>query len=336
MDRRWVRMALAALALLALLALPVGAAARGKKKKKVKPPPPVVTATATASTSTDGELVSPTATCPPGTISLGGGFSSEVGREEGVPTDLLVVYESRRDSPTSWHVAAAREDSGDPGNTTSITVTVFCQSPNLGTVKKPKKKKKKKRAAAANMGKKHRKHKKPKKRTLLISEVSSAGPAADQAERSSATASCPAGLNVLSGGFSITPPPTLGGGGLSFPFIWANHATPANAWTATETTSGTEPMTLTSYAYCANTPPPLALTGSGTVAATQTGSATTPACPADRPVIGGGFDNAPVTAGGSTELAFESTGSGSGGWTTSAYDVASGAPASLQAIAYCR
>jgi hypothetical protein len=122
---------------------------------------------------------------------------------------------------------------------------------------------------------------------------------------------------------------------LKFPLVWANHASSTNAWTASETTSGTTPMTLTSYAYCANTPPPLALTGAGSVTAIQTGSATTPACPADRPLISGGFDNTPVSAGGSAELAFESTGSG-GGWRTSAYGLQGSPPASLQAIAYCR
>jgi hypothetical protein len=44
---------------------------------------------------------------------------------------------------------------------------------------------------------------------------------------------------------------------------------------------------------------------------------------------------APASAEGTAELAFESTGSG-GGWTTSAYNITSGSPASLQAIAYCR
>jgi hypothetical protein len=52
-------------------------------------------------------------------------------------------------------------------------------------------------------------------------------------------------------------------------------------------------------------------------------------------VISGGFDNAPATLGGPAELATESIGSG-GGWTTSAYDLDTGAPASLLGIAYCR
>jgi hypothetical protein len=94
-------------------------------------------------------------------------------------------------------------------------------------------------------------------------------------------------------------------------------------------------MTLTSYAYCANTSPPLALSGPGSVDPDGTGSAATPACPAKRPVISGGFDNAPATLGGPAELATESIGSG-GGWTTSAYDLDTGAPASLLGIAYCR
>jgi hypothetical protein len=329
MDRGWARTALGGIALVALLALPAGAAAK-PKKKKVMPPPPVVTATARAGTSADGQIASPTAVCPPGTVALGGGFSGEVGREGADPTDLYVVYESRRDSPTSWHVAATREDAGTHGNTSTIliTATVYCQSLNLGTAKKPRKPKK------ASTAKKRKRHKKPKQRLLQISEVSATGPTADRDEQSTATASCPAGLNVIGGGFSISPPPDLSGSNLFFPRVWANHATSTNAWTASETTSGKTPMTLTSYAYCANTSPPLALAGSGSVGARQTGSAATPACPADRPLIGGGFDNTPIRPGGSAEIPFESTADG-GGWRISAFDN-SLAPASLQAIAYCR
>jgi hypothetical protein len=324
MDRRWGRMALGAIALLALLALPAGAGAKAKKKK-VKPPPPVVTATATAGTSTDGQIVSPSAVCPTGTVALGGGFSGEVGLEEGTPTDLYVVHESRRDSPTSWHVEAARDDTGAKGNTISITVTVYCQSPNLGRAKKPKKRKKRRTAKT---------RKKQKQQTLLISEVSSTGPEAARYAQSSATASCPAGLSAISGGYSLSPPPILSMN-LKFPLVWANHSTSAQGWTASETTSGSTPLTLTTYVYCANTSAPLSLTGSGSVNGDLTGSATTPPCPANRPLISGGFDNTPVSAGGTAELAIESTGSG-GGWRTSAYNLHAGAPASLQAIAYCR
>ncbi|HEY6771756.1 MAG TPA: hypothetical protein VI035_04825 [Solirubrobacterales bacterium] len=318
---------LAAIGVMLLLVMPAAAAAKAKKKK-VKPPP-VVTATATAGTSADGEVASPTAVCPPGTVALGGGYSGEVGREAAKPTDLYVIYESRRDSPTSWRVSATREDAGTQGNSSTIfiTATVYCQSPNLGAAKKPKKPKK---ASTA----KRKKHKKPRKRTLLIAESSATGAVAERDEQSSATASCPPGLNVISGGFSVSPPPTLSGTALSFPLVWTNHATSANAWTASETTSGTTPTILRSYAYCANTSAPLALTGSGSVDAAQTGSATTAACPANRPLIGGGFDNTPIPDGGSAELAFESTGD-SGGWRVSAYEN-SFEPASLQAIAYCR
>jgi hypothetical protein len=332
MDRRWARTALGGIALVALFALPSGAVAK-PKEKTVKPPPPVVTASAAASTSADGQVVSPTAVCPPGTVALGGGFSGEVGREGADPTDLYVIYESRRDSPTSWRVTAIREDAGTQGDTStiSITATVYCQSPNLGTAKKPRKPRKPKKASTA---KKRKKHKKPKQRQLQISEVSATGPAAERDEQSSAAASCPAGINVIGGGFSISPRPILAGSNLFFPRVWANHATSANAWTASETTSGKTPTTLTSYAYCASASPPLALTGSGDVSAGQTSVAATPACPADRPLIGGGFDNTPVRAGDSSEVPFESTGDG-GGWRISAFDN-SFEPASLQAIAYCR
>ena len=332
MDRRWARTALGGIALVALLALPVGAVAK-PKKKSVKPPPPVVTATATAGTSADGQIASLTAVCPPGTVALGGGFSGEVGREGADPTDLYVIYESRRDSPTSWHVAATREDAGTQGSisTILITATVYCQSPNLGAAKKPRKPRKPKKASTA---KKRKMHKKPKQPQLQILEVSATGPTADRDEQSTTTASCPAGLNVIGGGFSISPPPDLFASNLFFPRVWANHATSTNAWTASETTSGKTPMTLTSYAYCANTSPPLALTGFGSVGAGQTGSAATPACPADRLLIGGGFDNTPIPTGGSAEIPFESTGE-SGGWRISAFDDSFG-PASLRAIAYCR
>ncbi|HEY1238009.1 MAG TPA: hypothetical protein VGE91_06710 [Solirubrobacterales bacterium] len=329
MPWKHARFALVVL-LVPLLVAAAPAEAKKKRKKAIKPPS-VVTATASASSSADGELVSPAAVCPSGTVALGGGFSSEVARDEEGVTDLFVVYESRRDSPTSWRVGAAREDAGGQGNPISISVTAYCQSPTLGAAKRVKKKKKpKKRASAAGNGKKHKKH---KRRKLLISEVSSTGPAAERGDLSSATASCPSGLNAISGGFSVTPPPALAGP-LEFPLVWADHAAGANAWTASETTSSHTPLTLTSYAYCANTSAPLALTGSGSADPETTGSATAPPCPADRPVISGGFNDTAAAAGGVAELAFESTGSG-GGWTTSSYNVSS-QPASLQAIAYCR
>ncbi|HEY7267117.1 MAG TPA: hypothetical protein VH501_05430 [Solirubrobacterales bacterium] len=329
MDRRGARAALGAIALVALLVLPAGTAAKAKRKKGVKLPA-VITATSRATTSADGQLVTPTAVCPPGTVALGGGFSGEIGREEGSPTDLYVVYASRRNSPTSWQIGAVREDAGAKGNAISVTVAAYCQSPKLGKVRKPKRKRGKRASEAERRGK-HRGH---KHRKLIVSEVSSAGQAADTGERSSATASCPEGLNAISGGYSVDPAPILSMG-LKFPLVWADHASSARAWTAGETTSGSTPMTLTSYAYCANTSAPLALSGSGSVDPDATGSAATPPCPAKRPVISGGFDNSPVTLGGAAELATESIGSG-GGWTTSAYDLDTGAPASLQGIAYCR
>lgn len=290
----------------------LGAVPADAKKKKAKVPP-VVTATATASTSTDGQLVSPTAVCPKGTVALGGGYSGGTSEEGGMVTDLYVVYESRRASESSWQVGAAREDSGASGNPVDLTATVFCQSPKLGKAKK------------ASVAKK-------RKKMLAVSEVSATGPGAANAAQSSATVTCPAGT-LISGGFRVSPPATTSSP-LAFPVVYANYASSPTAWTASETTSGPTALAITSYADCAKTKAPLSATGSGGVSPGATGSATSSSCPKGHPLFGGGFNNTTPAASGPVETPYESTGA-AGGWRVSAYNIA-GVSASLQAIAYCR
>ena len=91
------------------LAFALGASPSAAKKKGKKKPPfgPVVTVSAQGNVAdTAGSSSIATATCPPGTSVVGGGFSVAA------PTssDGLLVDRSMRASPQSWTVRANRLD----------------------------------------------------------------------------------------------------------------------------------------------------------------------------------------------------------------------------------
>jgi hypothetical protein len=101
----------------AILAIALAAApAEAKKKKKKKPPlGPVVTTTATGNTvNAPGDVSTATATCPPGTKALGGGF---VGPFSG--TSAVVIFASYRSGEQSWSVAGVQAGPGT-GNATAF------------------------------------------------------------------------------------------------------------------------------------------------------------------------------------------------------------------------
>src|SRR6266540_2545290 len=109
----------------ALLVVPLllGVATADAKKKKPKSPP-VTTVSAAQSTSRDNQQVTATATCPPGLIAVGGGFQSPPVLDAGAPTDLNLVYESRRAGDGAWQVSGVREDTGAAGPDLPLTATV--------------------------------------------------------------------------------------------------------------------------------------------------------------------------------------------------------------------
>lgn len=201
----------------ALLPLLLGAAAADAKKKKKKPAsPPVTVVSATGSTSADNEPVTVTAACPSGLLAVGGGFDSPVLLSGGAPTDVNLVYESRRTGQRSWQVSAVRENSGGPGPSLPTIAYADCRSSKLSS-KKPGKK-----ASAA---------KKKAKKKLRITELSgSATSAATPGSQVTANASCPTGTKALGGGFSSSPAPNLGSGSVSYPIFWASYRTSSSDW----------------------------------------------------------------------------------------------------------
>src|SRR3954452_20939354 len=128
----------------AVLVLPLlfgVASAEAKKKHKKPKSPPVTVVSASKSTSSDSEQVSVTASCPAGLIAVGGGFLSPAAFDSGSPTDLNLVYESRRISDTSWQVSAVREASGGPGPDLPLTASADCRSRALPAKKSGKRRK---------------------------------------------------------------------------------------------------------------------------------------------------------------------------------------------------
>ena len=270
-----------------LLPLLLGTAPAVAKKKHKKPKsPPVTVVSASGSTSTDNQQVTVTASCPPGLIAVGGGFLSPPILVGGSPTDLNIVYESRRSGESAWQVSAVREDASGPGPDLALTATVDCRSTRLAT-KKPSGKK----ATAA---------KKKKKRRLTVTEVSaSSQSAASSGSQADATATCPTGTQALGGGFSSSPTPQLSGS-VAFPIFWTDRRTGPTTWQAALSSSGNVARTVTSFAYCATglkiaeTSGSATLPGSGPAASSA--AAVTPLCPGGKALLGGGFSNTPATA----------------------------------------
>ena len=309
---------------LLLLPLMLGVATADAKKKKKKPKsPPVTVVSASKSTSSDSEQVTVTAACPSGLIAVGGGFLDPAAFDMGSPTDLNIVYESRRASDISWQVSAVREQTGDPGPELPLTAIVDCRSAKL-TAKK-------------QSGKKADAAKKKKARKLRITEVS--GSATSQpvtGTQATASAACPPGTEALGGGFSSSPTPVLSTP-LSYPIFWANFRTSPSSWSASFTNAGTTAHAVTSYAYCATglkiaeTSADVALAASAGTASTAI--AATPPCPKGKAQLGGGFNNTPAATGSTIPLL---TGSSpvSGSWQVSAFNFSSVA-GTLRSRAYC-
>jgi hypothetical protein len=267
----------------------IGAASAEAKKKHKKPKsPPVTVVSASKSTSADNQQVTVTASCPSGLISVGGGFLSPPLLVAGAPTDLNVVYESRRAGDSAWQVSAVREDSDANGPDLGIVASVDCRTAKLAA-KKPAGKK----ATVAN------KMKKKKQKTLRITEVSASGASAPTSgAQAEATASCPPGTQALGGGFSSSPAPDLSAHA-SFPYFWADYRTSPTSWRAAYSNIGTIARTVTTYADCAAGLNISETNGSATLPASGTtvsgATALTPPCPTGKALLGGGFNDTPAS-----------------------------------------
>jgi hypothetical protein len=309
----------------ALLVVPLllGVASADAKKKKPKSPP-VTAVSAARSTSGDNQQVTAEATCPSGLIAVGGGFQSPPVLDAGAPTDLNLVYESRRAGDNAWQVSGVREDEGSPGPDLPLTAIVDCRSTKLAA-KKPAGKE----ATAAK--------KKKKKKLRIIEATASAVAAGEDAAQASAPATCPGKTKVLGGGFSSAPTPSSLSPGSAFPYVWSNYRTTPTTWFAALSNVGSVTRTLTTYAYCATglkvaeTTAAVPLPASGQTVASA--AATSPPCPKGKALLGGGFNNTPATLNGGLVLL---TGSNpaNGSWqlgTLNLFNV----PGTISTYAYC-
>jgi hypothetical protein len=297
--------------LLAALLVTPGLAEAKKKHKKPKSPP-VSVFTNTQNTTADNQLITVTATCPPGLLSVGGGFAGPPSLTGTTVNGLYLFYESRRASESSWQVSAVRQNSGGP---LPLTTSVDCRSAKL-TAKKPAKKK--------------------KKRKLTIIEATATGTASTNSE-GSATATCPPNTQALGGGFSSSPNPDLSGSS-ELPFFEKSYRTAPGAWTSTFFNIGTPARTVTSYAYCASGLNVTDSVGTATIPGSTSSAiggatAVSPPCPPRRALLGGGFNNPLVTS--MTAVAIINTSQPVGGtWQETALND-SNRPGTLESHGYC-
>lgn len=144
-----------------------------------------------------------------------------------------------------------------------------------------------------------------------------------------ATATCPGGTQLISGGFQTTP------GGLASPFV--NMRTAPGSWTVGSANNGADdPQTLTAHAYCTSgIKAAVGVTGTAAAAVPMLGavSASSAACPApkkrkkkgkkkrkQRPrqvISAGGFSSSPPM-GASPLGVFTDSRAGTGVWTATA------------------
>jgi hypothetical protein len=307
-----------------LLPLLLGVASADAKKKHKKPKsPPVTVVSASQPTSADNDHVTVTATCPSGLIAVGGGFLTPSVFDMGSPTDINIPYESRRSGESAWQVSAVREDANGPGPDLPVTASVDCRSRTLAVKKTTGKK-----AGAA---------KKRKKRKLTVTEASSSSTAlGSSGSQGTATATCPGRTQALGGGFSSSPSPSLSDP-LAYPFFWGNHRNNPTTWLAAMSNVGTTARTVTSYAYCAaglaigETAAVAALPASAGSASSAT--ALTPPCPKGKALLGGGFDNPPITVGSAIAILTGSS-STNGTWQVGAFNFSTHA-GTLGSRGYC-
>ncbi len=147
-------------------------------------------------------------------------------------------------------------------------------------------------------------------------------------ETKTVTAQCPKGQSLVSGGFQRTDFRSDGGD-----YITESHADGTKAWVVSGHAYGTGSGELTSIAYCARMKKPViteVASSPAPVAANGSASTTTPACPAGKKLIAGGF-----STNGSTSALFDGASfNPDGTWTARAYGFFGAAP-QLTAYGYC-
>jgi hypothetical protein len=283
-------------ALLAGLLLASPAAVASAKKKSPRPAGPLVTRSSAISLPPH-QLLTATATCPPGTRAVGGGFIGAPGGIE--PT---VVTESRRSGGRSWIATGLR---ASPLTTASgsLTAIVRCR-----------------RGA-------------PKIREVAASTTLPAATAQGDHPRASITATCPGKRRAISGGFSSDADPKQA---LVVLPEDSQRVAKGRGWSFAASHNNPAPRQITAYAYCARARVGTR-TGSVSMSGDlTTKSADTRPCGGGLSPISGGFLTSAATLanGGDTVFVLASMPQG-GGWRTTGLHSGAKSTGKLQSFAYC-
>jgi hypothetical protein len=230
-----------------------------------------VTGSTLVSGNTDG---STSATCAPKSRVSAVGFTTTTTSTVGV------ILHTLSPTPTGVSVGAINLSS----ITGQLTGTAYCSK----LPHKKKKKKKKNRAAEA------KKKKKKKKVTPLV--VASSTTSLAGVSEGSATATCPTGLTVRTGGFDV---PLVGGELHSL--VKSAQLIAPNQWQVTADSDSSSTASVTAIALCGKGPA-VTPASATTTFASETPHSATATCPAGKKVAFGGF----VKGGSNTTAAYVS------------------------------
>jgi hypothetical protein len=284
-------------AILGCLILALGAtpALAKKKKKKSAALGPVVAVSAQGNNTTAlGQRSSAIAVCPPGTIAVGGGFTSAFSLGGG---SAIAVDNSFRSSNESWQVTGENFS-----GTGAVTAHAYCRRARHPVV-----------------------------------DVTAAAPIPGTIFAvGSATAGCPAGTQLIGGGFQTTRGPNTGE--IAFPFV--NAQTGPQTWTVSSANNTANTRTLTAHAYCmAQIKTPTTVTGAASNVVPPLGqvSATSATCPVPkkgkgkkgsaskkrkrkqpRQLLSGGGFSSPTPGSGNPFVVYIDSRAGAGTWLATA------------------
>jgi hypothetical protein len=187
-------------------------AVSGKKRKKRRKPLLITEVSATGSAATaSGKQSTATASCPAGTLAIGGGYSSAPAPNLTASSSFPVMWQSYRSSPTSW--LSTFTNSGATAHT--MTSYAYC-------------------AAGLN---------------VQEASASASLPASSMAGIQSTTLpspSCSNGRALLGGGFTSTPPTSMG----PLPIL-SKSAAAGPAWEFGVYNLSGAPDSVSSVGYCA-------------------------------------------------------------------------------------
>jgi hypothetical protein len=231
------------------------------KKKSKKPTVTVATATATLTQSNQAANI--LATCPKGTVAVGGGVASAPNVViNGGDISGVALTASQRVGNTAWQSSVVLYDNmaATPPAARTVTAQAFCRS----ALKNP------------------------------ITTVFGAGTTAYRANGAPAAATCPAGTTLISGGFStgsfIINPVETGS------LVSESRRTSPTTWEAAGWSQTATAGTVTSFGYCLGgkqkgrpklselSGPAISLTGPA-----NSNTSVNPPCPAKSPLVAGGF-----------------------------------------------